>query len=130
MVLELLLAPMPRIYSAYSSFIGYAGLAVEAILPVPQILANRRARSCRGFRASVLINWLLGDSMKLLWFFTATSAIPWSFKLCAMFQSCCDSFLGLQFSMYGTGEDVTTVKDHNVAMQRAGGGAYPMASQA
>jgi hypothetical protein len=127
---ELLLAPMPPVYTMYSSFIGYLGLAVEAILPVPQILTNRRARSCRGFRASVLVNWLVGDSIKMIWFFTSTSEIPWSFKLCAMFQSCCDSFLGYQFFLYGTGE--TVVKDNNPLgpMPRAGGGAYPIPSQA
>jgi hypothetical protein len=127
---ELVFAPMPPIYASYSAFIGYAGLAVEAILPVPQILKNRRARSCRGFRASVVLNWLVGDAIKMIWFFTSTSEIPWSFKLCAIFQSCCDSFLGMQFLYYGSAE--TTVKDNNnplVAMPRAGGGAYPMPLQ-
>jgi len=126
MACELLLAPAPPLYAIYSSFIGYAGLAVEAILPVPQILSNHEARSCRGFRLSVLANWLFGDAAKLLWFFTATAEIPWSFKLCAMFQTCCDSFLAYQFFLYGTGEE--RIKD-NVplgAMPRAGGGAYPM----
>ena len=41
--------------------------------------------------------------MKMLWFFTATSEIPWPFKLCGMFQACCDSYLGIQYWMYGEG---------------------------
>jgi hypothetical protein len=82
------------------------GLAIEAILPIPQILANKRARSCKGFRLSVLGSWLAGDAMKMLWFFTATSEIPWAFKLCGIFQACCDSFLGVQYFMYGSGEAV------------------------
>lgn len=41
--------------------------------------------------------------MKMLWFFTATSTIPWPFKLCGMFQALCDSYLGVQYWMYGAG---------------------------
>lgn len=41
--------------------------------------------------------------MKMLWFFTATSTIPWPFKLCGMFQAACDSYLGVQYWMYGSG---------------------------
>jgi len=55
--------------------------------------------------------------MKMFWFFTATSEIPWAFKLCGMFQACCDSFLGIQYWMYGDGPPATTglglgLKDH------------------
>lgn len=42
--------------------------------------------------------------MKMFWFFTATSEIPWAFKLCGIFQMCCDLFLGLQYWVYGDGE--------------------------
>ena len=42
--------------------------------------------------------------MKMFWFFTATSEIPWAFKLCGMFQMCCDLFLGCQYWVYGEGE--------------------------
>lgn len=125
-VFELIFAPLPPVYTVYSNMIGYVGLAIEAILPVPQIVTNMRARSCKGFRSSVLINWILGDGMKMLWFFTATTHIPWSFKLCALFQSGCDMFLGYQFFHYGTGE--AYVKDRPLALQRAGGGAYPIPS--
>ena len=41
--------------------------------------------------------------MKMFWFFSATSEIPWSFKLCSIFQAGCDAFLGLQYWMYGDG---------------------------
>lgn len=100
---ELILSPLPWFYSAYSATIGYVGLGVEATLPLPQILANHRSRSCKGFRFSVLVSWIAGDIMKMFWFFTATSAIPWAFKLCGIFQMCCDLFLGVQYWMYGEG---------------------------
>ncbi|KAM3086456.1 hypothetical protein ACMFMG_000590 [Clarireedia jacksonii] len=100
---ELILSPLPWFYSAYSATIGYVGLGVEATLPLPQILANHKSRSCKGFRFSVLASWIAGDIMKMFWFFTATSAIPWAFKLCGIFQMCCDLFLGVQYWMYGEG---------------------------
>ncbi|KAK2775589.1 pq loop repeat protein [Colletotrichum kahawae] len=110
-VCELLLSPVPAIYQSYSVLIGYIGLSVEATLPLPQIFANSRSQSCKGFRFSVLASWLIGDAMKMFWFFTSTTEIPWAFKLCGMFQACCDSFLGVQYLMYGDGEK-GEIKDH------------------
>ncbi len=40
---------------------GYVALSVEAILPIPQAIENQRNRACKGFRLSVLVNWLIGD---------------------------------------------------------------------
>jgi hypothetical protein len=117
-ICELVLAPMRSLYPTYSSFIGYVGLSVEAILPLPQIFANARSRSCKGFRLSVLGSWLLGDAMKMFWFFTSPTSIPWAFKLCGIFQACCDAFLGVQYWMYGSGE--TVLKDHHLAPWSAG----------
>ncbi|KAL1894768.1 hypothetical protein Sste5346_005744 [Sporothrix stenoceras] len=100
---EVLLGPFPGLYSTYSVLIGYIGLSVEATLPLPQIRANMRARSCKGFRVSVLVSWLAGDAMKMFWFFTSTTEIPWAFKLCGLFQAACDSILGIQYFVYGDG---------------------------
>lgn len=111
-VCELILAPMGSVYPVYSAFIGYAGLSIEATLPLPQILANARLRSCKGFRFSVLASWLVGDAMKMAWFFTSSTQIPWSFKLCGIFQACCDSFLGVQYLMYGSGATQEVIKEH------------------
>lgn len=124
-ICELVLAPMRPIYSSYSSMIGYVGLTVEAMLPLPQIFANARSKSCKGFRLSVLASWLLGDSMKMFWFFTSPTEIPWAFKLCGIFQACCDAYLGIQYWMYGDGEGV--LKDHAPASwpaQRAANGRW------
>ncbi|KAJ6110386.1 hypothetical protein N7486_002621 [Penicillium sp. IBT 16267x] len=86
--------------ASYINLLGYIGLAVEAILPIPQILANHRSGSCKGFRVSVLASWLLGDVMKMSFFFCSKETIPWAFKLCAMFQCVCDCYLGLQYWMF------------------------------
>jgi len=108
--LELALAPLPPVYEMYSIAIGYLGLSIEATLPLPQILSNYRSKSCKGFRLSVLASWIAGDIMKMFWFFTATTEIPWAFKLCGIFQMCCDFFLGGQYWVYGAGPSI--VKDH------------------
>ena len=88
---------------AYINFLGYVGLAVEATLPLPQILANHRSGSCRGFRISVLGSWLLGDAMKMSYFFCSGETVPWAFKLCGMFQCVCDCYLGFQYWMFTRG---------------------------
>ena len=111
---EFILSPFPPTYAMYSIVIGYLGLSVEATLPLPQVLSNYRSRSCKGFRLSVLVSWIAGDLMKMFWFFNSTSAIPWAFKLCGIFQMCCDLFLGVQYWMYGEGE--TMLKEHELHM--------------
>ncbi|KAE8150116.1 hypothetical protein BDV25DRAFT_155074 [Aspergillus avenaceus] len=84
----------------YINCLGYIGLAVEATLPLPQIIANHQSRSCSGFRVSVLAAWILGDLMKLSYFFCGSDVIPWAFRMCALFQCICDLYLGVQFWMY------------------------------
>lgn len=115
LICELIMSTMPSLYSTYSDMIGIIGLSVEATLPIPQIIANMQTKSCRGFRLSVLISWLGGDAMKIFWFFTATSEIPWAFKVCGIFQACCDAFLGVQYLMYGEGEQA--VKSHSMPLE-------------
>lgn len=90
----------------YTALLGYTGLTFEASLPLPQILKNHQARSCKGFRLSVIANWLVGDLLKMSYFFLGAggeSTIPLAFKLCGLFQMGCDLFLGLQFYLYGDG---------------------------
>jgi solute carrier family 66, member 2 len=98
-----ILLPFVAYNPTYVALLGYVGLAIEATLPLPQIWKNHTARSCRGFRLSVIVNWLAGDTMKMMYFFGASEPVPWPFKLCGMFQAMCDCYLGLQFWMYGSG---------------------------
>ncbi|KAL1874754.1 hypothetical protein VTK73DRAFT_231 [Phialemonium thermophilum] len=116
MVLELILAPFDSVYPAYSLLVGYTGLSIEATLPLPQIFTNARSKSCKGFRLSVLASWLLGDCMKMYWFFTSPTKIPWAFKLSGSFQACCDFFLGVQYLMYGSAD--ATLKDWELQASR------------
>jgi solute carrier family 66, member 2 len=94
--------------AAYTTLLGYLALAVEAVLPVPQLMANYKRRGCKGFRLSVIINWLIGDAFKMWFFFASGSGeggVPWAFKLCGIFQACCDLGLGAQFWYFGDGPE-------------------------
>jgi hypothetical protein len=97
----------------YINLLGIVGLAVEAFLPVPQIFANQRSHSCKGFRLSVLVSWLLGDAMKMSYLFYTKDVIPSAFKMCAIFQACCDFYLGLQYWMYGSGKTSGSFQGNN-----------------
>lgn len=119
-VLELFLSPVPSLYALYSASIGVIGLSIEATLPIPQVLSNHRAKSCKGFRVSVIASWIAGDIMKMFWFFTATSEIPWTFKLCGIFQMCCDFILGCQYLIYGNGDSGRDIKEHHALELRHG----------
>lgn len=98
--------------------IGYFALSVEATLPVPQIISNYRARSCKGFRFSVLFSWIFGDIMKMTFFFLAESSIPWAFKLCGLFQFACDIYLGVQYWQFGDGpkQDNTWEREKDIRL--------------
>ena len=85
---------------------GYLALGVEATLPIPQILENQRNQSCKGFRLTVLVNWLIGDAFKLTYFFLSEGGVPWAFKLCGLFQAACDCYLGVQYWMFGEGNSI------------------------
>lgn len=92
------------LFTSYTSALGFVGLAIEACLPLPQILVNQKAKSTKGFRPSVLLNWLIGDTFKLTFFFLSPEGeVPWAFKLCGLFQACCDAYLGVQWWMFGKG---------------------------
>ena len=106
-ILQLLLGWSPW----FSALQGYFALGIEATLPLPQVLANERAQSVKGFRLSVLVNWLLGDVMKMTYFFMALSPIPWAFKLCGLLQSVCDTYLGVQYWRFGPGRSGSPVQD-------------------
>jgi hypothetical protein len=86
----------------FVDLVGYVALGIEALLPLPQVLANQRSRSCDGFRVSVLASWLIGDAMKMVYFHNAEH-VGVQFKLCAFVQMVLDAYLGVQFWWFGAG---------------------------
>lgn len=44
--------------------------------------------------------------MKMGFFFMSEPGkVPWAFKLCGIFQACCDVGLGAQYWVYGDGQE-------------------------
>ena len=103
-------------HDAYIQLQGYVALSIEALVPIPQIIKNQRNRSCKGFRISVLINWLVGDFFKMSYFFLSEANVPLAFKLCGFFQTICDVYLGLQFWMYGERAGIAIVDEKDVRL--------------
>ncbi|KAF2702802.1 hypothetical protein K504DRAFT_419527 [Pleomassaria siparia CBS 279.74] len=105
LVLHILLSST-GVFLSYTNLLGYIALAIEATLPLPQLLSNYKRKGCKGFRVSVIVNWVIGDTFKM-WFFFASSSgeIPIAFKICGVFQACCDFGLGAQFWIWGDGAE-------------------------
>jgi solute carrier family 66, member 2 len=107
LALHIFLQPSPSHAKGYTALLGGLGLGIEALLPIPQLWQNYTSQSCKGFRVSVLANWLFGDAMKMAFFFLSEDGkVPWAFKACGIFQALCDLGLGLQYWLYGEGEGV------------------------
>ncbi|KAM5441545.1 hypothetical protein MferCBS31731_003225 [Microsporum ferrugineum] len=107
LAIHILLPPVSNSH-AYIELLGFSGLGIEAFLPIPQIISNQRSRSCEGFRPSALVSWLLGDAMKMSFFFFSGSSIPLAFRICGVFQCLCDIYLGFQFYTFGDWRSWTT----------------------
>ncbi|KAJ5223739.1 hypothetical protein N7468_008281 [Penicillium chermesinum] len=105
----------------YINLLGSTGLAIEATLPIPQILVNHRSGSCKGLRLSVLAAWLIGDTMKMSYFFCSEEAIPWAFKICGIFQCVCDFYLGFQYLMFTRNAKKAAGSSHDHELEEDGG---------
>ncbi|KAF3927279.1 hypothetical protein ABW20_dc0110062 [Dactylellina cionopaga] len=92
----------------FISILGYLALGIEATLPIPQVVANYKNQSCKGFRVSVIIFWLLGDCMKGVFF--TYSKTPMVFKLCGLCQFMFDLTLGYQYWAYSEKEAAIEMK--------------------
>ncbi|KAF2201029.1 hypothetical protein GQ43DRAFT_481036 [Delitschia confertaspora ATCC 74209] len=124
LVLHIVLSPT-TLFPAYTSLLGTLALSIEAVLPLPQLWTNYTRRNCRGFRVSVIFNWVLGDVFKMWFFFASGSGeggVPWAFKACGVFQACCDAGLAGQWWWYGDGvEGVENVKGKHSPPVSVGG---------
>ncbi|KAK6514010.1 hypothetical protein TWF506_008439 [Arthrobotrys conoides] len=92
----------------FVSLLGYLALGIEATLPIPQVIANYRNQSCKGFRVSVIVFWLLGDLLKGVFF--TYSKTPMVFKLCGLCQFMFDLTLGYQYWAYAEKEAAIEMK--------------------
>ncbi|KAF1918653.1 hypothetical protein BDU57DRAFT_511368 [Ampelomyces quisqualis] len=103
LILHLFTSPT-RLFIPYTHVLGAVALTIEATLPLPQLYANYTRKGCRGFRPSVIVNWVIGDTFKM-WFFLASAKgeVPWAFKACGVFQATCDLGLAVQYLIWGDG---------------------------
>lgn len=109
------------IFGSSTTFIatlGYLALGMESTLPIPQLVANYRRKSLAGFRPSVLVGWLGGDSFKLLYFLLKQS--PAQFTTCAVFQLSIDLCILAQSYLYRkkTEEDEDAMRVKAAAKRR------------
>ena len=125
LAVHILLPPISH-SETYISTLGLIGLGVEAFLPIPQIVSNQRARSCKGFRVSVLGAWLIGDAMKMGYFFFSGSSVPLAFRVCGVMQCMCDCYLGVQYWMYGNGQPAPSHSRFASMSSNHGGEAFAM----
>jgi hypothetical protein len=104
-ILHILMSATP-LFIPYTDILGAIALTIEATLPLPQLYANYTRRGCRGFRPSVIANWVVGDTFKM-WFFFASSSgeVPVAFKACGVFQATCDLGLATQYLVWGDGPE-------------------------
>jgi hypothetical protein len=85
----------------YIQFLGFLGLLIEAVLPLPQILTNAELQSVQGFRLSLMASWLAGDLSKLTYFkYGAGEGLAFQFVVCTLIRLALDLFVGLQFLFY------------------------------
>jgi PQ loop repeat len=64
----------------YYQILGYLALMVEAVLPLPQLLANWKKKSVAGLSPVLIGTWFLGDAYKT--FFFLLRGLPTPFVLC------------------------------------------------
>jgi hypothetical protein len=102
LVLHLLVSPT-RLFIPYTDVLGAIALSIEATLPLPQLYSNYSRRGCRGFRPSVIVNWVIGDTFKMWFFLSSSGEVPWAFKACGVFQATCDLGLATQYLVWGDG---------------------------
>ena len=82
---------------AYRLFLGTAGLFMEALLPLPQIMIIYRLRSVANFKPILLVAWLCGDCLKLSYLFYGTDNVLTIFFLAAFAQMGLDLIVLYQY---------------------------------
>ncbi|CCW60004.1 unnamed protein product [Phytomonas sp. EM1] len=73
------------------AFVGYLALCTEALLLVPQVLRNANQGSTHGLSPILILSWVGGDALKLIYFITMKQPMP--FLVCTIFQLSIDFVL-------------------------------------
>lgn len=81
-------------WSAGASAVGYAALGCEATLVLPQILKNARRRSTFGLDKVLVLTWVGGDTIKMIYFAALHQPLP--FLICGAVQLGFDGIVVMQ----------------------------------
>ncbi|CAC9497389.1 conserved hypothetical protein [Leishmania infantum JPCM5] len=87
-----------RVWKNAAEVVGYAALGIEALLVLPQILRNARRRSTEGLTMLLILTWVGGDVIKVIYFIYAKQALP--FIVCGCFQVFLDIVVVAQLVYY------------------------------
>eukprot|EP00300_Choanocystis_sp_HF-7_P008901 c16163_g1_i1.p1 GENE.c16163_g1_i1~~c16163_g1_i1.p1 ORF type:complete len:333 (+),score=41.40 c16163_g1_i1:82-1080(+) len=77
---------------------GYLALGVEALLPVPQYLRNKRRSSTQGLSTLMVLSWFVGDLLKTMYFKLTKAPTP--FLCCGVVQCSVDILVLNQIRIY------------------------------
>ncbi|EAN76334.1 hypothetical protein, conserved [Trypanosoma brucei brucei TREU927] len=78
--------------------VGYTALIFEAMLLVPQILRNHRRKCTEGLSLILLVTWVVGDIIKLVYFIVYEQPVP--FLVCSGIQLTTDLIVIAQVVVY------------------------------
>eukprot|EP00388_Colpodella_angusta_P019471 GDKJ01048731.1.p1 GENE.GDKJ01048731.1~~GDKJ01048731.1.p1 ORF type:complete len:231 (-),score=40.08 GDKJ01048731.1:63-728(-) len=78
--------------------VGSAALSIEALLAVPQFIANYKRKSTEGCSKELIASWVIGDVGKLVMFLMRNS--PTQFIMCGAFQLFMDFVVLGQMNIY------------------------------
>ena len=84
---------------AFAVVFGYSALLIEATLLLPQLRLNAERQSVAGVTWSLLVTWIAGDVVKMLYFVAAAQPTP--FVVCGSLQLCLDAVLLSQIVRFG-----------------------------
>ncbi|ORC92848.1 uncharacterized protein TM35_000021740 [Trypanosoma theileri] len=78
--------------------VGYVALGLEALLVLPQILRNHRRCSTAGLTMMLVLTWVLGDLIKVVYFIVDKQPLP--FLVCGCIQIGLDVIVVAQVIYY------------------------------
>ncbi|KPA74171.1 hypothetical protein ABB37_09434 [Leptomonas pyrrhocoris] len=88
-----------RVWASAPAVVGYISLGIEALLVLPQILRNARRRSTEGLSMILILTWVVGDVIKVVYYCYAKQALP--FIIGGIFQILLDVVVVAQVVYYG-----------------------------
>lgn len=114
-------ATLGRAWKGAPEVVGYASLGIEALMVLPQILRNARRRSTEGLSLLLILTWVGGDLVKVVYYIYAGQAL--AFIVCGCFQILLDVVVVAQLVFYrilnrregtnGSSDNVVSVHETN-----------------